>query len=310
MSDTPFPIDPVRTGISIAYKNEEMVADQVLPVATPVAKKEFTYLEYPIEEALTVPDTAMTRRSEANTIEVTATEETSKTIDYALSDLVPNDDISNAPEGYDPLNHATETVTDLMMLAREVRVAGLVFAAGTYGASNKVQLSGAGQWSHVDSDPFQVLWDACEVPIMRPNTLVLGQPTWTKLATNAKLITKLYGSASQRGKARLADLAEELEIERIIVGKARVNTAKKGQAAALSRAWGKHAALLYINPLANNERGMTFGMTVPKGKRRAVRIIPEPKIGVGGSQRVQVEDQIKELITAADCGYFFQDAVA
>ncbi|WP_374569681.1 hypothetical protein [Phenylobacterium sp.] len=311
MADAPFPIHPTYTGIALAYKNEEMIADQVLPLATPVAKKEFTYYEYPVEEALTVPDTAIGRRSEANTIEVTATEETAKTAPYALSDLVPNDDVTNAPEGYDPLAHATETVTDLMVLAREVRVSNLVFAAGTYAAGNKVQLAGTDQWSDFDnSDPFQDLWDALDVPLMRPNMAVFGQPVWNKLATHPKIISALYGSASTIGKARKEDLADRLEINRVIVGKARVNTAKKGQAAVLSRTWGKHASLLYINPLANNERGLTFGMTVPKGQRRATRVIPEPKIGIGGSQRVQVEEELKELIVATSCGYFFQDAVA
>lgn len=308
--DAPFPIHPTYTGIAIAYKNEEMIADQVLPMATPVNSEKFTWNEYPIAEALTVPDTTIGRRSEANTIEVTATEQTAKVVDYALSDLVPNKDINSAPAGYDPQAHATETVTDLMVLRREVRVAGLVFDPAQYPAANKVQLAGAAQFSDAASDPFQVLWDALEVPTMRPNQMTMGQPVWNKLATHPKLIAKLYGEASTRGKARLADLAEELEIQKILVGRARVNTAKRGQAAALSRAWGKHISLTYINPLANNERGMTFGMTVPFGERRRTRIIPEPKIGLGGSQRVQVEEQLKELIVAASCGYFIQDAVA
>lgn len=311
MAATPFPIDETRTGIALAYKNEEMIADQVLPVVTPVPKKEFTYLNYPIAEQLTVPDTKMGRRSEANTISLTATETPGATDDYALSDLVPNDDVDNAPEGYDPLNHATETVTDLMILDREIRVAGLVFAAGTYGAGNKTQLAGTSQWSDfANSDPFKAMWDALDIPIVRPNLGVFGQPTWNKLAIHPKVIAGVYGSASTRGKVLLQDLADALEIPRLIVGKARVNTAKKGQAAVLNRAWGKHAAFLNVNPLANNQRGMTFGMTVPKGRLRQVRIIDEPKIGVGGSQRVQVESQVKELISAPDCGYFFQDAVA
>lgn len=310
MSGRPFPVDPVRTGISIAYKNEELIADQVLPVATPVPRDDFTYLEYPLAQGITVPNMDMGRRSEAPTIEVTATETSSRVKGYALSDLVPNDDIKDAPEGYDPLNHATEVVTDLVLLGRELRTAGLVFNAGTYGSDYKVQLSGDSQWSDVDSDPFTAMWNALEVPLVRPNVAVFGRATWNGMATNPKLITKLYGSGSTRGKARLQDLAEELEIERIIVGAARVNSAQPGQTPVLARAWGKHAALLHINKLANNERGMTFGMTVPGNVRRAVRIIDEPKVGIGGSQRVQVEDKVKELITAANCGYFFQDAVA
>ncbi len=310
MSNAPFPIDPVRTGIALAYKNEAMIADQVLPIATPVAKKEFTYMSVPIAEGLTVPDTRIGRRSEANTINVSATEATSATEDFALSDLVPNEDIDNAPEGYDPLNHATETVTDLMELDREVRTAGVVFNAATYGTPNKTQLAGTAQWSDAASDPAKALFLACDTPLVRPNLLVLGQSVWTTIAIHPKVIAALYGSASTLGKARLQDLAEYLEISKVVVGRSRVNTAKKGQTPTLSRAWGKHAALLHVNPLANNQRGLTFGMTVPKGQLRAVRVIPEPKLGIGGSQRVQVESQVKELITAADCGYFFQDAVA
>ena len=306
----PFPIHPTYTGIALAYKNEETIADEVLPVVTPVSSEKFTYNEYPIDQALTVPETRMGRRSEANTIEVTAEEKTSRTVDDGLSDLVPNSDIDTAPEGYDPMAHATEVVTDLMVLAREVRVSNLTFNPATYPVGNKVQLAGDDQWSDPDSDPFLAMWNALEIPLLRPNIGVLGGPVWTKLAVHPKVIEGVYGKASTIGKARLADLAEALEIPKLIVGKARVNVAKKGQAVNLQRAWGKHAAFLHINKLANNERGMTFGMTVPYGPRRAVRIIPEPKIGRGGSQRVQVEDSCKELITAANLGYFFQDAVA
>jgi hypothetical protein len=305
----PYPIHPVYTGIAIAYRNEDMIADQVMPFSTPVSREEFTYYQYPIGQALTLPDTAIGRRSEANTIEVTATEATAKTVPHALSDLIPQDDIDNAPQGYDPRGHATETVTDLMVLRREVDVANIVFNAGTYGAANKVQLAGSDQWSDDTSDPFDILWQAKFKTLQKPNTLVLGEDVWAVIARQPKMIAALYGSASTIGVANLADLAMRLGVKKVVVGEARVNTAAKGQNPALSRAWGKHAALLYVNPLANNERGITFGMTVPQGGR-TTREISEPKIGIGGSTRIQVEERRKEVITSADCGYFIQDAVA
>ena len=70
-----------------------------------------------------------------------------------------------------------------------------------------------------------------------------------------------------------------------------------------------HLLMKYVNKLANNQRGMTFGMTVPRGQRYTTRIIDEPKIGIGGSQRPQVETSVKELICASSCGAFIQDAV-
>lgn len=316
----PYPIHPAYTGITAAYTNEEMIADQVLPYATPVGNETFNYYTYPIGQSLTVGDTRIGRRSEANTIDVKADEVQSKTIPHALSDLVAQSDIDNAPEGYDPQAHAAETVTDLMVLRRELDVSGVVFNAATYAPANKVDLTGGDQFDEDTTDVFDILWEACGKTLMRPNLGVIGETTWRKMATNTKLIAKLYGSASTRGKARLEDLAAELEMQRLIVGRARVNTAQNGQPVALGRAWGPHMSLHYVNPLANNERGLTFGMTVPRGvtgdgrsstgARRRVRVIDEPKIGINGSQKVQVEEERKELIVSADCGYFIGNAVS
>lgn len=315
----PFPIHPTYTGITAAYQNEEMIADTVLPFATPVGTELFQWFEYPIGQALTVRDTRIGRRSEANTIDVQAVEREAKTIPHALSDLVPQSDIDNAPEGYDPRGHAAETVADLMTLRRELDVAGTAFNAATYAAANKVNLAGGDQFDEDTTDVFDMLWEACGKTLVRPNLGVLGETTWRKMATNPKLIAKLYGAASTRGKARLEDLAAELEVKRFIVGRARINSAELGQPVNLSRAWGPHAALLHVNPLANNQRGLTFGMTVPRavtgdakaanGGRWRAREIPEPKIGINGSSRIQVESERKELIVSADCGYFFENAV-
>lgn len=315
----PYPIHPTYTGITAAYQNADMIADVVLPFASPVGTELFQWFEYPIGQSLTVRDTRIGRRSEANTIEVEATEREAKTTPHALSDLVPQSDVDNAPEGYDPRGHAAETVTDLMILRRELDAAGRVFNAATYGAANKVNLAGGDQWDEDTTDMFDQLWEARSKTLVKPNLLVMGEDTWSKSATNPKLIAKIYGAASTRGVARLEDLAATLGVKRAIVGEARVNSAALGQPAALSRAWGPHAALLHVNPLANNQRGLTFGMTVPRavtgdarsanGGRWRTREISEPKIGIGGSVRIQVEQERKELIVSPDCGYFFQNAV-
>lgn len=316
----PYPIHPTYTGITAAYQNEDMIADIVMPFVTPVGTELFQWFEYPIGQALTVRDTRIGRRSEAATIDVQAEEREAKTIAHALSDLVPQSDIDNAPEGYDPRGHAAETVTDLMTLRREVDVSNIVFNAATYAAANKVNLAGGDQWDEETTDVFDMLWEARSKTLVKPNLLVLGEDTWSRSATNPKLIAKIYGAASTRGVARLEDLASTLGVKRAIVGEARVNAADLGQPVSLSRAWGPHAALLHVNPLANNQRGLTFGMTVPRavtgdarsasGGRWRSREIPEPKIGINGSSRIQVEAERKELIVSADCGYFFQNAVS
>ena len=84
----------------------------------------------------------------------------------------------------------------------------------------------------------------------------------------------------------------------------------EARATALSRAWGKHMALLYLNPLASVEQGgITFGFTAQYGDRMAGRI-EDPDIGLQGGFRIRTGERVRELISAQDVGYFIQNAVA
>ena len=99
----PFPTDPRLTGIAIAYRNNEMVADRILP-RVPVPKREFRWLKFDRAERMTVPETLISRKSVPNEVDFTAQEEAGMVYDRGLDDLVPNDDVAEAAgTGYDPL---------------------------------------------------------------------------------------------------------------------------------------------------------------------------------------------------------------
>ncbi len=137
--NAPFPIDPHQTAIAIAYRNKKLIADSVLP-RLPVSKKEFKYLEHTLAESFTIPDTKVGRKSAPNEVSFTAKEKTDSTEDFGLDDKIPFDDIEQATENFDPLGHSTESLTNLILLDREVRTAGLVFAAASYASDNKKTL--------------------------------------------------------------------------------------------------------------------------------------------------------------------------
>ena len=88
-----------------------------------------------------------------------------------------------------------------------------------------------------------------------------------------------------------------------------VNTAKKGQTAAMSRVWGKHCALLYVGTDLANADQPCFGFTAQFGTRIAGSI-PAPREGLRGGQIIRVGESVKEVISAPDAAYFFQNAVA
>jgi hypothetical protein len=309
MSFAPFPITPELTAIAIAYKNNSLIADNVLP-RVPVGKQSFKHRIFALADGFTVPDTKVGRTSAPNRIEFGFTEVTTSTADYALDDAVPYADIENAPPGYNPLGRATEMLTSLIALDREVRAANLVFNTNSYGASNKQTLSGTSQFSDfTNSDPLGVILGALDACVMRPNIGVIGQAVWTKLRQHPKVVKAVLGNAGDSGVVSREAVAALLELEALYIGSGFVNTAKKGQTASVSRCWGKHISLIYRDQLADASNGTTFGYTAQFGSRVAGSI-PDKDIGMRGGERVRSGESVVEVITANDLGYFIQNAVA
>jgi hypothetical protein len=309
----PYVVDTRLTGIALAYANKAFIADAVLPRVS-VSNQSFKWLRYTRDERFTIPNTLVARKSRLNEVEFTATEVSDSVADYGLSDVVPNDDIAAAPEGYDPLGNAAEGVTDLVMLDREKRVADLVFANASYAASNRVTLSGTSQWSDfTNSDPVAAIMNALDGMLMRPNMAVFGRRTFTTLRRHPRIIAAVVpngGNASVGGVASLQAMADLFELDRIVIGEAYWNTAKPGQTASLARLWGNHAAFLHQNALARSTTGrqMTYGYTA-QWQTRVARQQDEPQLGLRGARRISVGESVKEIIAASDVGYYFENAV-
>lgn len=308
MATAPFPVDPVLSAISVAYRNARMIADQVMP-RVPVGKQEFRYRLYDLGERFTIPDTHVGRTSRPNKVEFGFTEETDQTTDESLDAPIPFADIDNAPDGYSPEGHATEATTDLIALAREVRVANKTFTAANYKVGYKTTCSGTSQWSHASSTPRDAISDALDGMVMRANVMALGRATFSKLRRHPQIVSSILGNSGDEGMVTRQQLADLFELDEVLVGEGWVNTAAKGQTVAVSRCWGKHCALLFRDGLADAQNKVTWGYTAQWGPRFAARI-PDPHLGARGGVIVRVGESVKELITANDLGYLFEDAVA
>lgn len=315
----PFVVQPKLTQIAMAVKPEGMIADLVCP-RIPVEGEKFVYTRFTTEDAFTVPDTHVGRTSQPNTVEFGGVDETASVEDHGLDDVVPNRDINAAEDGannFDPLGVAAERTALLVELAREQRVARMYFNSATYDASLRETLSGTSQWSHADSDPLTDILTAFDTMLVRPNYAVFGQQVWTKLRTHPKIVAAALNkgganaSDAARGAVSRAAVADLLELTDIYVGAGFVNTAKKGQAPAYARVWGKHASFLRLEKSIKDPRGAlpTFGFTA-QWRDRVSGTMELPRIGLRGSTLVRVGEQVKELVAFQQAGFFFQNAVA
>ena len=305
----PFPIDEHLTQIALAYRNQRMIADDVLP-RIQVGKQLFEWMEFAKEDPFSVaPNTLVGRKSIPNEVEFGAESKTDATRDYGLDAIIPLADLENADDRFDPRGYHIEQIADQIALGREKRVVDIVFNEATYPAANKVALAADFKWTKADHNPIPALLDYLDRPLMRPNTLVLGVASWRALRTNPFVVKAAHGNSGDAGAANRAAVSDLLEIENLIVGQAWMNSAKQGATPDIARLWGAHAAALYINPLANNRGGVTFGYTAQWGSRVAGEM-PEPKIGLRGSVRVRAGESVVEKVAASDCAFFIQNTNA
>jgi hypothetical protein len=314
---TPFVVNPQLSALALAYKNPEAgyIGDAVLP-RVPKAQK-FTYKVYGQDQFYTVPNTLLGRKAEPREVEFSSTAMTQSTEGYGLVDYVPEDDMRvfgampKAAGVMDPKQVAVMGLTNLMMLAREQRVASLVFNPATYLATQQQTLVGTAQWSDfANSDPALAILNAMDTMLVKPNKLVLGQLAFTRLRRHPKLVSAAF-PISQLGNGSLTamQLAETLGVNEVLVGGAYTNTSGLGLPTSLQRVWGKNAALIYSNKETSEADMPGFGFTAEFQSRQAQEFF-EPKRGVNGVHGIKVVEQVRELVIANNCGYYFQNCIA
>ncbi|SVC58352.1 uncharacterized protein METZ01_LOCUS311206 [marine metagenome] len=304
---TPFVQDTKLTAIAVGFKNAELIADRVAP-RVEVMSEDFRWTEYNSEEMMTIPDTKVGRKGVPNEVEFTAKERSGHTMDYGLSDAVPQSDIDKAANhpSFDPLGRATLGVTKLVDLAREKRVADFVRDGNNY--NHKQALTAGNKFSDYDADFFEIFGLALEQPLMRPNVCVLGHTEWFHISRNKSLLKAMGRNVdTQEGKITRQEFVDLLEINELIVGQSRYNMANKGQSANLSRLWGGTAAFHYRNSnILSLEEDMTFMATASYLGKVAYQKQLEPgELGLRGGVKVTVGDSVNEVQIAKEAGYLF-----
>jgi hypothetical protein len=319
----PFTVSTALTAISIGYRNpaSAYIADDVSP-RSPVGGEKFGWTEYPIDEAFNVPDGRVGRRGQVQQLVFSGIEREASTEDFGYDVPLPNSDIAEAKRqrdaglgNYDPEANAVMRIADTLLNIREVRVAKLFQTAANFSAGRKVTLAGTSQLSdYTNSDPIGVIKTGMDATLVfRPTDLAIGRPVWSKLSSHPKIVNAVKGGTTTSGlitpEQFLALFAGE-GLKRLHIGDAYYNVAKPGQAQNLARGWGKHMTLFHKNELAAvQDGGVTFSLTAELGTKVAGRI-EDPDIGLEGGYRIRNGERVKELIVAADAGYFIENAVA
>lgn len=303
-------VDAVLTNLSVKYRNEAMIWPLVMPVIS-VGKRSDKYNIYNKADSYKVPDDHLGPKSLPNEMDWGVSDGSYSVKDHGLADWLPQETIDNADNPLEPEADTNEFLNTLLDIAQEKRVADIVFAAGSYPAGNKVQLSGTAQWSGSADDPLKDVLDAIEGCFVRANTLVFGADAWKVFRRLPEVLDAVKGTvgvAPRGGMASASEIASLFEVEKVLVGRGRYITSKEGQTPTYARLWGKHCSALYVekNP---GIRSITFGGTFSETQKQTMRDF-DPKRGVKGAHYIKVAWNSDENVIASDLGYFIEDAVA
>jgi len=304
-------IQQALTDFALKFVNEDAIWRNVAPIKK-VTKRSDKFWVFDERRAFEQTPDETAPNSDAHEIQLTQSTDNYSVTDRALGAWVPVEAIENADDPLKPELDAQEAIRERLENNQEVRVANALFQASVWAAGQKTTLAGATQWSDSASDPISAILAEIDNMIVRPNTLVVNADVWRAMRLHPKVTAAIFplgGNAGTSGAVATVDqLAAVLELDQIVVGRRRVDTANPGQTASFSRAWGKHALLCRMveNPGLNDVvTALTFAETITSPVRDF-----DAKKGVKGS--VYVKDGWNEdiRIVASDIAFFWENASA
>jgi len=304
-------VSPLLTKISLAYKNESYIADQILPTV-PVVKDTAQIATYGMDN-LRIESALRAQGAGANEVGHTLTLGAHYILqDRALKDFVSVEEENNADSPISPRQDATEFLTDRLDVIKEFELASAMANTGV--VTQNVTLSGTDQWSdYTNSDPFDDIKTAITTVRsgsgMNANTIVMSYTVMMTLINHPDVIARcpnvqVVTSANVMQAIQLAFPG----ITKVLVGNAQYNSGVEGGTDTLSDIWGKHFWVAYISDRPRL-KSRSFGFTYQKsGEGRAVEVLPFDADRKG--RFVRVNEKYDQKIVDNKCMYLIKNCVA
>lgn len=232
------PVDPVLTSLSVGFKNDRFLWDQIAPVAR-TDQQSGTYFIYDRDFWFRRREGAE-RPAEGDYTQVGYGLSTSTFNCREYGFEKPLGQVTRAasqtPEDLQTTD--VDFLTNLMQLELELRVAGVVMGATAWGTTRT--LTGTNQWSDfANSDPIAdsqlAIRTVRRATGTAPNALFIGLVGWEKLAEHPLVLDKY--KHSQVGVMTPQLVAAAIGVGEVVVGDSIQNTADEGAAFSGSDIW-------------------------------------------------------------------------
>jgi hypothetical protein len=297
------------TNMSLKYANDDYIGEELMPELK-VSKKSDVYFVYDKRDRLGFPDDKIGERGRANEITQSRTTDSYICEGRGLEGFVSEETIQNQDEVLNELVDMTESVNEGLLLNREVRIAGIVNNTANYAGNTAAVTSwanGAGNPVRDIKNAHKSLWTG-----MGPGMLVgaTSYDVFLELCQHPALIDLFKASprVTDSGLITADMMARTFGLDRILVGRARQDTANEGQTAAYSRIWADSFAILRVARRATKQNA-SFGYTIRHIRPETVTWF-DRREGVRGGWYTKTSTSETHKVVAGDTSYLLTGVLA
>jgi hypothetical protein len=164
--------------------------------------------------------------------------DTYATNSFELEELLPDETSADLGRYFDVEVASAGFLSNQLLISHEKRVADTLFGSG-FTAISAAAAYTAGAADNIDlaKDVDDAMTKLAEKNVTA-NTVVLSLPVYNRARRSKKILEQIFGPVKVAARpASAQELAEVLGVERVLVGRAAYNSAKKGQSYAGSFLW-------------------------------------------------------------------------
>jgi hypothetical protein len=296
---------PVLQNFSQMYANDEYIGTRIMPVVpVPLGTGSASYWTHDQANAFTAPDDSIATGGTVNEVTEGLTPTSVTLLPRALQERL---DVRVKAAMDAPVAQMVTpllTVLDGLLLNQEVRIAAIAGVAGSYGA-NTAPIAALDRWSTAaggdpggDIDTAKAALFGGSSPSLTVGFCSLA--VYNVLRRNPVILDHFkYTGRDVLGRRQLADY---LELDELLVGAARRNTALPGVAAVYARIWPDVFGVVRV-PRMPAVKVATFGITLEEPKSEMEWF--EAAEGGWGAFHSKVAFADASVVVSNACGFLY-----
>ncbi len=298
------------TSISVQYANDEYIGLQLMP-AVNVAKKSDVYYIYDKRSRLAYPDDELGPRGQANEISDARSTASYLCKPYGYENYVDGETLENQDAPLNEMVDLVEALAEGVAFREEMRIAAIV-GVGTSYSGNTTAIAAADRWDTTGGgNPIKNIQDAVKGTWNgRGVSQLVGfcsYDVYLVLSRHPAILDLFKFTGTSPGLATPDMIAKFFGLDRILVGKARKDTANEGQTASYSRIWPDVFGVVRVatRPAI---RTAAFGYTFRHGAPRVIQWFDQ-RLGAFGGYFAKNSVSEDHKIVAGDTGFLLTTVI-